>query len=41
MSTVSQIGAAETEKYLMDIPSCVIPQDTDSFDSVYLQVMKI
>ena len=38
MSTVSQIGAAETAKYLMDIPSCVIPQDTDSFDSVYSDI---
>ena len=38
MSSVSQIGAAETAKYLMDIPSCVIPQDTDSFDSVYSDI---
>ena len=38
MSTVSQIGAAETAKYLMDIPSCEIPQDTDSFDSVYSDI---
>ena len=38
MSTVSQIGAAETAKYLMDITSCVIPQDTDSFDSVYSDI---
>ena len=37
-TAVSQIGAAETAKYLMDIPSCVIPQDTDSFDSVYSDI---
>ena len=32
MSTVSQIGAAETAKYLMDTPSCAMPQDTDSLE---------
>jgi hypothetical protein len=38
MNTVNQITAAQTSQYLVDIPSCVIPQDTDSFDSVYSDI---
>ena len=41
MSTVSQIGAAETAKYLMDIPSCVIQTVLIRYIRIYLQVMKI
>lgn len=38
MATVNQIGAAETAKYLIDIPSCVMPQETQEFDTVYSEI---